>query len=172
MCNFKYMIPYIGFIFAIIAIAFLLNFIQDCVKTHKSHKNSMSFQAGIDLANIPVVTFYQGDNKYNFLLDTGSSCCHVNKSVLDKLEYKNSNVTNNTIGIEGNYIQTPCCELILEYKKCKFSDTFNVSDLDSTFAAIKEDTGVQLHGILGNSFFTKYQYILDYQNMIAYHTKH
>ena len=43
------------------------------------HPDAMSFQNSMDLAELPVVTFRQGDKKINFLLDTGSNNCIIDK---------------------------------------------------------------------------------------------
>ena len=38
-----------------------------------THPNAMSFQNSMDLAELPVITFHQGNEKINFILDTGSN---------------------------------------------------------------------------------------------------
>ena len=40
-----------------------------------------------------------------------------------------------------------------------YSEKFQVVDMSSAFNAIKQDTGVTIHGILGNSFFENYGYL-------------
>ena len=43
-----------------------------------------------------------------------------------------------------------------------------ISDLDKPFNNIKKESGVTIHGILGNNFFKKYKYVLDFDKLIAY----
>ena len=38
----------------------------------KKKNSEISFREAMDLAELPVITFYNGDRKINFLLDTGS----------------------------------------------------------------------------------------------------
>ena len=38
----------------------------------------MEFKTSMDLSGLPIITFYQGKKKYNFLLDTGSNISYVN----------------------------------------------------------------------------------------------
>jgi hypothetical protein len=42
------------------------------------------------------------------------------------------------------------------------------ADISQTLIALKEEYGVTVHGLLGTGFFTKYKYILDFNEMIAY----
>ena len=58
--------------------------------------------------------------------------------------------------------------MTVTYKSQKFIDRFYISDLDEAFRAIKAETGVQIHGILGSKFFVKYKYVLDFKDLIAY----
>ena len=49
---------------------------------------SMSFMESMNLTELPVVTFYQEDKKFNFLLDTGSSDCIIDSNILDQIEHQ------------------------------------------------------------------------------------
>ncbi len=40
--------------------------------------------------------------------------------------------------------------------------------MSNAFNTLKQDTGVTIHGILGNTFFEKYGYVIDYKDFIAY----
>ena len=59
-------------------------------------------------------------------------------------------------------------DIPFEYKRTSFKESFAVLDLTESFAQIKEENGVTLHGILGNTFFTKYGYILDFKELKFY----
>ena len=61
--------------------------------------------------------------------------------------------------------------MTVTYRNQKFIDRFYISDLNESFGAIKAETGVQIHGILGSKFFAKYKYILDFESLIAYSKK-
>ena len=65
------------------------------------HPNAMSFKNSIDLAELPVVTFYQGSKKINFLLDTGSNNCIIDSTSLKSLKHQPLDITNKVSGIEG-----------------------------------------------------------------------
>lgn len=155
----------------VVIIAGFINNVEDCYYKKKKNKNvvNMSFKEAMDLVELPVVTFYNGNVKLNFLLDTGSNISQINASVLPLLDYKMiEDKTNAVIGIEGNKIQTGFCEISITYKNQEFTNDFCIHDLNEAFAIVKEESGVQIHGILGSLFFQKYKYILDYESLIAY----
>lgn len=151
---------------AVILLAIIINGAEDYCRQKK--RENMSFREAMDLVELPVVTFYNKDAKLNFLLDTGSDLSYINKSILPSLEYKEVNESRNIISVGGNSQTLGCCDMAVTYKNQKFIDRFYISDLDEAFGAIKAETGVQIHGILGSKFFTKYRYILDFENLVAY----
>lgn len=76
----------IGIMLAVFILAIIINGIEDYCKQRK--KVNMSFKEAMDLVELPVVTFFNGDKKLNFLLDTGSNISQINSSILPLLDYK------------------------------------------------------------------------------------
>ena len=151
----------------IIIIAILIIFAVLLYLGHTSEKelnSQMSFRESMDLTDLPVVTFYQGNKKVNFLLDTGS-----NDSII-KLEHEKLDVVSEIYGIGGKTF-APHTKIAFKYKDLTFKYNFQVVDLSPTFNTIKEQTGVVIHGILGSCFFREYKYILDFNNLVAYSKK-
>ena len=142
--------------------------INSLYQIDKKNKSKISFKESMDLTELPVITFVNNNVKLNFLLDTGSNNSIINKSILNMLDYKELDGTSKLIGVEGNNIKNSICEMKIEYKDYVFDTTFYVADLDTPFNVIKQEDGVQLHGILGSLFFQKYKYVLDFQSLIAY----
>ena len=66
----------VGILLAVVILAIIINGVEDYCK-QKGGVN-MSFKEAMDLVELPVVTFYNGDKKLNFLLDTGSNMCVIN----------------------------------------------------------------------------------------------
>ena len=164
------MVLKIAVILLVVALlAIIINGAEDYCKQKK--RENMSFREAMDLVELPIITFYNKDTKLNFLLDTGSDLSYINKSVLFSLEYKKIDESKNIISVGGNSQSLGCCDMTVTYKTQKFINRFYISDLDEAFGAIKAETGVQIHGILGSKFFTKYRYILDFESLIAYSKK-
>lgn len=159
----------INTIIIIVAVAILALIINWAESYYKSKKfESISFKEAMDLVELPIITFYNKDKKLNFLLDTGSDLSHINKSILPNLSYKEIEDSTNITSIGGIQQTLGCCEMEIYYKKQKFIDKFFVNDLDDAFGTIKNETGVQVHGILGSKFFAKYKYILNFDTLTAY----
>ena len=57
------------------------------------------------------------------------------------------------------------------YKDKEYQEDFQVIDLSKAFGVIKSESGVNLHGILGNSFFQKYKYVINFDELIVYSLK-
>lgn len=131
----------------------------------------MSFKESVDLVELPVVTFYQGNKKLNFLLDTGSNNCIIDKNIVDTIEHEILNMTSNLFGMEGNKQRVNVCRIKMFYKENEYEYEYLIQDMKAAFDAIKQETGVTLHGILGSKFFNKFRYVLDFAELIAYSKK-
>ena len=137
-------------------------------RNNKKEQTKISFKEGLDLTELPIVTFNQGSNKLHFLLDTGSNISYINTKVLDTIECEDLNVASNTFGVEGTGIRTHHYLIEIGYKDQRFKEEFGAVDLSDAFSAIEAESGIRLHGILGNRFFEKYKYIIDFRELAAY----
>lgn len=128
----------------------------------------ISFRESMDLVDLPVITFMVGDKKFNFLLDTGANYCIIDSNILNVIEHEPLEMEGTVYGVGGQEIEVEYANIALRYKGVNYSDNFQVVDLSSTFGMLKEDKGVTLHGVLGNSFFQKYKYVIDFDELVAY----
>ena len=157
----------IGILVLILVLGTLINGVWEYNSSKKV--NIMSFKEAMELVELPVITFYNGDKKLNFLLDTGSNISYINSSLAPDLNYTISKkLKTNVIGVEGNKVESQFCEMIIKYKNQEFKENFAIKDLNAAFDIVKQESGVQIHGILGSMFFQNYRYILDFDTLIAY----
>lgn len=155
----------IGVVILVLVVVFIANTIDD---VRKRNNSKISFKEAMDLVELPVVTFYNGDKKLNFLLDTGSNVSYINSSIISLLDHEKTDKEMNTIGIEGNKVSNQFCKMSVTYKNQVFEEEFSIADLDEAFSVVKQESGVQIHGILGSKFFERYKYVLDFKELIAY----
>lgn len=132
------------------------------------HPDAMSFQNSMDLAELPVVTFRQGDKKINFLLDTGSNNCVIDSNILKSIDHKMLDVETNILGLEGNAQKTRVCTIKMSYKDKEYEYPYVIQDMSAAFDSIKKETGVTVNGMLGSKFFNEFKYVLDFDELIAY----
>lgn len=152
----------------VLAIALLKDIIS--LEINK-RRTGISFKESIDLTELPVITLYNDGQKLNFLLDTGSNISHFNSKAeellkrYDEVHKTGFDIATATGVTEGSnrWVGIP-----LQYKKQSFIEDFMLLDLQEAFDSVKKENGVQLHGILGNSFFIKYRYVLDFEDLVAY----
>lgn len=130
--------------------------------------NRMSFKESLDLVGLPIITFTQGERKYNFILDTGSTLSVINEGALKSIDYITLDKKGSNYGCEGNIVLTNFIKMNIEYKNNVFKEEFQILDLNKAFENIHNDYKVNVVGILGNSFFTRYKYILDFDELAAY----
>ena len=123
------------------------------------------------MVGLPIVTFYQGDRKYNFLLDTGANLSVINQATLENIEYTLLEKTGNLYGVDGINREVSFATVDLVYKSNSYTEEFQVLDMQNTIDQVKAESGVNMVGIIGNEFFRKYKYVLDFDELVAYSKK-
>lgn len=136
---------------------------------HKQElKTRISFRETMNLTDLPIITFYNNGRKLNFILDTGSNRSVLNIRELGNCVYQKLNSTNELLGMDGIPREVENISLILSYNKREYAEVFQAVDISSALDGYKKESGVNVHGILGNTFFLKYRYILDFNDLVAY----
>lgn len=145
---------------------FVLEYVH-LYRNKRKEQTKISFKEGLDLTELPIVTFKQGDKKLHFLLDTGSNISYINSDVIKDIEVEDLDASSNTVGVGGT-METKHYNIKIGYKDQEFVEEFGALDLSGAFSSIEAESGIKLHGIIGNRFFEKYKYILDFRELIAY----
>lgn len=140
-------------------------------RADENKKESISFKEGLDLTDLPIITLYNNECKFNFLLDTGANKSIIDSNVLHKLRYTEVEGGSIIFGMEGKPVNAKYINMPLTYRNKIYEDTFQVVDMKVAFNRLKAESGVQLSGIIGSNFFQKYKYILDFDKLIAYSKK-
>ena len=148
----------------VVLVALMVNKVQD----YNRKRAKMSFRESMNLTELPVVTFYNGTNKLNFLLDTGSNMCVINSRNIKSLSYTKLNEGGTIHGREGNIVGVEYISMDFTYNDKLYTSTFQVVDMQDAFDIVKQESGVTIHGILGSKFFEEYKYVLDFKELIAY----
>jgi len=141
------------------------------VQQDDKQPDMISFKPGFQLTELPIVTLYQGDSNFNFLLDTGSNDSIIDSNILSKIEHEMLDKESSLYGMEGNCQTVKRCNISLSYGETDFPYEYLICDMKEAFGRIKKETGVILHGIIGSKFFNEYKYILDFESLVAYSKK-
>lgn len=151
---------------ALVAVCAAITHIVDIVR--KKEPDKMSFKESMDLCELPIVTFLNNGKKLNFLLDTGASASVIDSNALEGVLFTKLDKIGDIFGMEGNKKEVTFIKMSLSYRGRTYDDEFQVVDMSFPFGSMKTDFGVNLHGMLSSSFFQKYQYMLDFQELVAY----
>lgn len=142
-------------------------------KYYNKKYNIMSLKESLDLTGLPIVTFNVGNDKYNFVLDSGASRSVINLEALKKIPHEKPEESDCYIyGIDGEMREGNSTIISLIYNNKEIKNKFIINDLSSIIQQIKQETGVNLIGILGNDFMQENKYILDFNKLIAYNKKY
>ena len=157
------MLDFLIILVLIVISAIIINGVEDY-----NRKDAMSFREAMDLTNLPIVTFYQGDKKFNFLLDTGATLSVINQAALESITHTTTNETGELYGVDGVKREVSYASINLAYKNKDYTEEFQVLDMQEAIDQVKAESGVNMVGIIGSEFFRKYKYILDFNELIAY----
>lgn len=157
----------IVFVLLLVGIAAIVAHFVD-LSRKKVSCSSMSFRETMDLCELPIVTFINNGKKLNFLLDTGASKSVIHSGALEGLTYRDTNKSGDIYGIDGKRRDASFINMSIGYKGKDYDEEFQSIDMSIPFSNLKADFGVNLHGILSSTFFQKYKYILDFDELVAY----
>lgn len=160
------MLDFLIILVLIVISAIIINGVEDC-----NRKDAMSFREAMDLTNLPIVTFYQGDKKFNFLLDTGATLSVINQAALESITHTTTNETGELYGVDGVKREVSYASINLAYKNKDYTEEFQVLDMQEAIDQVKAESGVNMVGIIGSEFFRKYKYVLDFDELVAYSKK-
>ena len=157
----------IVFVLLLAGIAAIVAHFVDSARKKVSY-DSMSFRETMDLCALPIVTFMNNGKKLNFLLDTGASKSVIHSGALEGLTYKSINKSGDVYGMDGKRKDVSFINMSIEYRGKDYNEEFQSIDMSVPFSNLKADFGVNLHGILSSTFFQKYKYVLNFDELVAY----
>lgn len=160
-----------GFIILMLGVFSVWWYTRDTYIVRVKKGTIIDFKSIMELTGVPMITFYQGDNKYNFIVDTGSSVSYINNT--SGMKYKLiDNITESFIGAGGNG-NADCSigEVTLSRNKDTFKFTARIADLEAPFVDFQQTFGVKAHGLLGNDILRDKHYCIDFKECVIYERK-
>lgn len=100
-----------------------------------------------------------------FLLDTGSNINVLDKKVAEFFQLSSGTVQRQQFGIDGTLQITDVVEMTFSLEEREYKAAFSVMDLSSAFGKVEEESGIQIHGLLGCSFMEQQKWVLDFENL-------
>ncbi len=122
---------------------------------------------GLQKSGLPLILTSGELKNICFLIDTGST-----HNILFDFVYNHFkdefNILNNTqllMGIEGHYKETPIIEATFNFEGMDYTSTFSILEANEAISQVQDETGVQIHGVLGIKFLLENKWIVDFEKL-------
>ncbi len=128
---------------------------------------SFPIEYGLEKTGLPLILTSGKLKNICFLIDTGSTHNVLFDFVYNhfKDEFKLLEGAYRTMGIEGHYKETPIIEATFNFEGIDYTSTFSVLDASDAIKQVQEETGVQIHGVLGVQFLIENKWIVDFEKL-------
>ena len=87
------------------------------------------------------------------------------KRVAEFFQLSGRTTQQQQFGIDGTLQTTDVVEMTFSLEEREYKADFSVMDLSSAFGKVEDETGIQIHGLLGCSFMEQQKWILDFENL-------
>lgn len=133
-----------------------------------SNKLEFPISFGLQKTGLPLIITSGKLKNLCFLIDTGSTHNILFSYVYEHFsdEFKILNNTQNIMGIEGEYKETPIIEGTFNFEGKDYTSTFSVFNATNAVVQVEEETGVQIHGILGIQFLIENKWVINFDKNI------
>lgn len=124
---------------------------------------------GLSKTGLPLIVVKLFDHDICLMLDTGSNRNIIDHRLYDhfkdrlKLSETSSEVITLNGAATGITIDVP-----FYFEEYDYQEPFLCTENTDAFDKIHEETSIQIHGILGNHFFLKHGWVLDFEKIELY----
>ena len=123
---------------------------------------------GLPQVGLPLLIVKAQAKNLCFLLDTGSNINVLDRRVSEFFQLSGETAKQHQFGIDGELRTTDVVELAFSLEEQEYKANFSVMDLSSAFGKVEEESGIQIHGLLGCSFMEQQKWILDFEKLCLY----
>ncbi len=152
-------------------------------KSFKYHFDAFRFKIGFNgevipilecdfsKSNMPIIEVLIDKKKCKFLLDSGANINVLDKNIFEKIDNNkimktpSEGFTTASGGLESKVFRA---EIKFKLEQQIFNEIFEIIDMSAPFGTIKDKDNIELHGILGTGFFQKYQWTIDFENLVVW----
>lgn len=125
-----------------------------------------SLYYGLNTTRLPIILVEVKDKYLSFILDTGSTCSLIDSNVVEYFKDIVEPVGDYYInGIEGTKHKVEMITLPFTFEGQTYKPKFCVKPLLNAFKGIEDESGIQVHGLLGTDFLLENQWIIDFKEL-------
>lgn len=156
-------------IFMTVTAALIVTVVMDI---RKKNKTKLDFKNDFDVLGLPIITLkvLEKDNikDYNFIVDTGSTINIIDSNILENLDHEPLDINTEILGIDGTAGKSTGCILKIIANQERYKCDFISRDMSASFGYIKEEKGIDIHGLLGSTFLNEFKYKIDFSKYQLY----
>lgn len=123
---------------------------------------------GLQQTGLPLLIVKAQAKHLCFLLDTGSNINVLDRRVAEFFQLSESTIRQKQFGIDGTLQTSAVVELTFSLEEREYKADFSVMDLSSAFGKVEEESGIQIHGLLGCSFMEQQKWVLDFEKLCLF----
>lgn len=124
---------------------------------------------GLEKIGLPLILTSGRKKNVCFLIDTCSTHNMLFSFVYEhfKDDFRIIEENQETMGIEGRFQESTTVEGTFNFEGTEYTSTFAVVKANDMITQLQEDTGVQLHGILGIPFLMENNWKIDFEKKVV-----
>ena len=124
---------------------------------------------GLSKTGLPLIVVKIFEHDICLMLDTGSNRNIIDNRIYDHFKEKlNQPATSSEVYTLNGTTTGITIEIPFSFEKNNYSEPFICSEIADTFDKINEESGIQIHGLLGNNFFLKHGWVLDFDKVTVH----
>lgn len=129
-------------------------------------ENRYSISYGLEHTRLPLILVEVKDKHLSFILDTGSTCSLIDSNVVEYFKDIVEPVGDYYVsGIEGTKHKVDMITLPFTFEGQVYKPKFCVKPLLDTFKCIEDESGIQIHGLLGTDFLLENKWIINFEKL-------
>ena len=127
---------------------------------------------GLHKTGLPLIVVNLFGNDICLMLDTGSNQNIIDNGIYEHFKDKlslSATSSREIIGLNGVSANGGAMvNLTFTFENQEYDEPFACSDTTEAFEHIEKESGIRIYGIIGNHFFLKHGWILDFEKITVY----
>ena len=162
----------ISIIFFLLSILFFISMIVGIInirrkKKVKKKQVSVKFLNSFSYLKLPLINITINGRKLIFLIDSGSTLNLVDNKALSGMTFLTSGNRSSLSGFGKGAVHSLEINVFIGLFNELIKAEIHFSDMSRTFERVKNDTGIEISGILGSIFLEENKIIIDYANKLV-----
>ena len=125
---------------------------------------------GLSKTGLPLIIVTCKDDGGNvrnlcFMIDTGATESILFSFVYDlfKNSFKRIDDQGSVMSIDGTTYDTPLVQATFNFENEAYTGSFLIFSVSDAIKSIEDESGVQIHGVIGTRFLVENKWILDFE---------